>query len=333
MLMCLTAYNGIPIPATAPFELKPSGNKGWGAFATRRIAQGASILREDPLFIIRKPCLEITDLDVVRAVQLLPMSKKLVYGLLRDNGGAPFISANRAFAENSFNMGAEDSHGVQADGPRGFFIIHSRFNHTCSRPNTWFPSARHDRQFIESFATRDILPGEELNFSYEGASFLFMTRQERHSRLAFQCRCDHCEADASVRQLSNLRRRLARGVYFLQHGMDSNGENQQFIIDVSMRLDAVNRRFPVSCQLIFQILTAYLAEQEGLLDGNLHQQLTRSIGWTSKLFATKKNTTIIRRLSEQKTWLGMFLAAFQLWGERDLVDQEFLDYLRLASGR
>jgi hypothetical protein len=57
-------------------EMKPSPGKGWGAFATRRIERGAMILREKPLFVIRKPHEEITEEDVWAAFQQLIPSEK-----------------------------------------------------------------------------------------------------------------------------------------------------------------------------------------------------------------------------------------------------------------
>jgi SET domain-containing protein len=64
------------VPSDAPFELKPSPRKGWGAFAIRRIERGAMILKEKPLFVIRKPHKEITEEDIWAVFQQLILSEK-----------------------------------------------------------------------------------------------------------------------------------------------------------------------------------------------------------------------------------------------------------------
>jgi hypothetical protein len=53
----------------ALFELKPSPKKGRGAFAIRRIKRGAIILKEKPLFDIRKPHKEIIEENIWAAFQ------------------------------------------------------------------------------------------------------------------------------------------------------------------------------------------------------------------------------------------------------------------------
>ena len=80
--LSMLAYRSLHVPSDAPFELKPSSGKGWSAFATRRIERGAMILREKPLFVIRKPHEEITEEDVWAAFQqLIPSEKQQFLGL------------------------------------------------------------------------------------------------------------------------------------------------------------------------------------------------------------------------------------------------------------
>ncbi|KAG7286671.1 hypothetical protein NEMBOFW57_008982 [Staphylotrichum longicolle] len=152
-------YRSFHIPHDAPFKLKPSPGQGWGVFATRQIARGATILKERPLFVIRKPHPYITADDVWRAFQQLPPRQQQQFLLLRDNASSPFSDMNAAFAENSFNLATPD--GLRP-GPRppaqGLFLLHSRLNHACV-PNATIPTTDAGVEDVTSFATRDIAPG------------------------------------------------------------------------------------------------------------------------------------------------------------------------------
>lgn len=96
-------------------------------------------MTEELLFIVRKPTTEITEGDVIRALERLPGSRKSLFLLLRDNASQEFRSMEHAFAENSFNMAGEGRDGRQLDGPRGLFLLHLRPNHSCL-PNSKIPS-------------------------------------------------------------------------------------------------------------------------------------------------------------------------------------------------
>lgn len=95
------------------------------------------ILREKPLFVIRKPGEEITEEDVWTAFQQLVPSDKQQFLYLRDNASRPFTHMTQACAENSFAI--SNSITAQANDPpiHGLFLLHSRFNHSCI-PNSRF---------------------------------------------------------------------------------------------------------------------------------------------------------------------------------------------------
>jgi hypothetical protein len=121
------------------------------------------ILREKPLFVIRKPHEEIAEEDIRRAVwQLVPIEKEQLL-LLRDTASKCFTNMIEAFAENSF--ATSNSIIPQANEPpiHGLFLLLSRFNHSCI-PNSKFPST--DGEVIACFATKDIAAGEEITFCY-----------------------------------------------------------------------------------------------------------------------------------------------------------------------
>jgi hypothetical protein len=104
--------------------LKPSPGKGWGAIATRGIARGAQILKEKPLFVVRKPHEKITEWDVRAALQQLAPSKKQQFTHLRDNASKPFTQLTHAFAENSFAI--PSSIRNQDNAPH--FRVYSSYN-------------------------------------------------------------------------------------------------------------------------------------------------------------------------------------------------------------
>ena len=311
--------------------MKPSSGKGWGAFATRRIERGALILSEEPLFIIRKPHAEITDEDVVRAFQQLPASRKPLFFLLRDNGFGEFRSMEHAFAENSFNMAGEDRSGRQLNRPHGLFILHSRFNHSCL-PNSKIPISNRRITHLQSFATRDIGPGEEITFTYAG-DFGCRTRAERHQELRFVCNCDACRPGTPFQRLSDMRRRLIRGLEYLQNGKDVDGQKQEasgrpLIADTQLKTAAETFSIPVSSRFIYGLLVTFLTEEEGLLDDFLAERLWPSIWVTATMFKTEGNARIAELAMAQKTWLGRVYVAFHLYGRADAADTFVAEVLR-----
>jgi len=325
------AYHQLPIPGNAPFELKPSPEKGWGAYATRRIERGALILSEKPLFIVRKPHAEITNKDVARAVKQMPSSRKPLFFLLRDNASGQFRSVNHAFAENSFNMAGEDPGGWQGDGPRGLFLLHSRLNHSCL-PNAKIPSRNREITELQSFAVRDILPSEEITFSYEG-DFGCRTTEERHRQLRFICYCEVCQAGGAVQQLSDMRRRLTRGLQYLQTGKDLDGQKQQdgnrpLITDRQLKRAAEAGSIPLSSRLIYGLLVIVLTEQEGLLDDFMVKRLSPSVLATADAFKTESNARLAKLAMAQGTWLEKLCAAFHLYGRADAIDAVLAEALR-----
>jgi hypothetical protein len=91
-----------PIGCTHRVETLPE--EGWGVFAKEPIARGASILREKPLFVIRKPHQHIREEDIWQAfAQLSPPQKEQLL-LLRDNASTPLSSMDKAVAEKFFNL-------------------------------------------------------------------------------------------------------------------------------------------------------------------------------------------------------------------------------------
>jgi len=313
------------VPSDTPFELKPSPGKGWGAFATRQIERGAMILREKPLFVIRKFHEEITEKDVWTAFQQLVPSEKQQFLYLRDNASRPFPHMTEAFAENSF--------AISINPPiHGLFLLHSRFNHSCI-PNSKIPST--GGEIVASFATRDIIAGEEITFCYN-TDFECRTRHDRHQALRFICDCKACLPGTPFQQLSDIRRTLIRGLQYLTLGVDLNGQRQgsvsPIIVDSKLKKVAEDLSIPLSARLIYDLLAIYLLEDEGLLDDFMVEGLNPGILRTAAWFKTESNARIARLAMAQETWLEKFCVAFRLYGRGDVADHAIAVQLRMLHG-
>lgn len=206
-----------------------------GAFATRRIMKGAIILEEKPFFIIRKPHQAILDEDIWSAFQKLVPSGKRQFLDLRDNGSRPFICMSDAFAENSFAITSSVLSGTYGRLAHGLFLLHSRFNHSCI-PNSKLPDT--GKEIVTSFATRDIAEGEEITFCCN-SDFECRTMRDRHQQLRFNCNCKACYTGTPFQQLSDMRRILIRGLQYLTHGIDIDGQRHlsasPIILDSSLK--------------------------------------------------------------------------------------------------
>ncbi|KAH9882273.1 hypothetical protein J1614_001445 [Plenodomus biglobosus] len=306
------AYRSLPVPANAPITLKPSPGRGWGAFATREIKQGAIILREDPLFIIRKPHQEITEDDLWNAFQRLQPLEKRQFSLLRDNSLRHFDRMESAFAENSFAL--LDSSIPQTKGRtiHGLYLLHSRLNHSCV-PNSKIPETCGPS--ITSYAMRDIAAGEEITFCYN-PGLEFRVRYDRHQVLQFTCTCEACS------------------IVYLMLGVDLDGKKQgsafPIIFDSELKSRAESLSIPLTSRFIYNVLIVLLLEQEGLLDGFLLERWEPDILRLVKMFSTASNIRIAQHAMEQKCWLKKFCIASRLYGCADDSDSIVPELLRLS---
>jgi len=319
------------VPTDAPFELKPSPGKGWGAFATRPIERGAMILREKPLFVIQKPHEEITEQDLWTAFQQLIPRDKQQFLCLRYNASKPFRSMTEAFAENSF----ANSDDINPLG-YGLFILLSRLNHSCI-PNSKVPVAEANGESIANFAIRDIAAGEEITFCYS-RGFELRTRNDRHRALRFECDCKACLIGTPFQELSDTRRTLIRGLQYLRLGIDMVGLGQKqgaaspIIFDPELRKAVETFSIPISSRLIYSLLVVYLLEEEGLLDDFTVERFRPGILQLAALFKTESNARIARVAIAQETWLEKLCMAFTLYGRADVADDEIAMLLEIVQG-
>jgi hypothetical protein len=236
-----------------------------------------------------------------------------------------FRSFNEAFAENSFGIVTSDPKNPPA---HGLFLLHSRLNHSCT-PNSKIPVP--SGQTISAFATRDIDAGEEITFCYN-IDFECRTRYERHQALRFACNCMACLTGTPFQQLSDIRRRLIRGLQYLTHGVDLNAQIQSpcspIIVDYGLRDAAETFCIPISSRRVFTLLTIFLIEEEGLLDDLMVERLNPSLIGTISLFKSTSNQSIATLALSQESWLKKLLVGLQLYGRKDAADHEVTLALR-----
>lgn len=314
----LIAYHSIPLPPGASFELKQAApGKGWGAYATKPIRKGDVIMEELPIFLTKTLTVATAEENITMACQRMSLAEKHLAGLARDNGGAMFDSPVPFFLQNSFNVG---------DTMVGFYLVQSRFNHSC-RPNSAVPHAEGpDDILIKRFALKDIEVGEEITFCYQ-PGFGNKTRLERHQLLSFECLCECCTLDAASQQLSDLRRTFMKALDYLAFGAFPNGEiddsDHPLICDPDLKLASESQALPISNKFVYHILYMHLAEQEQMKTDLMLSRLCPRIDTLARSFETERNIRISCHALHQKTWLEKLDVALTMLGEPDEGDDAY----------
>lgn len=316
------------MPSDAPFELKPSPGKGWGAFAKRRISKGATILIDKPLFIIYKLPQDITEEDVLMAFLRLAPADKEKFLRIGDNGSGPFNNCLAAMAQNTFQVPTQGSNLPAY----GMFVLLSRFNHSCA-PNSKIPTSvtESGRETLAIFAKRDISVGEEITFNYL-PGFELKCQHERHQLLQFTCKCEACHAGPSPQRASDMRRTLVRGLQYLSRGGDLDVQAQDstlpFSIDPELKLKeaAEELRIPLSSRFVYDLLSIVLLEEEGLMDDLIVKKIQTVSDW----FETESNDKIAKLAMAQATWREKFCVAARLYGREDAADHDVATELRMT---
>jgi hypothetical protein len=131
-----------------------------------------------------------------------------------------------------------------------------------------------------------------------------MTTFERRMRPEYFCACDLCEAGQPERYVSDLRRRLIRGLGYLGDGGDSAGEQlgtEPPIVDKALKKAAEYLSLPLSSLFVYRLLGMYLFELEGLLDDN---QIRGPSEWLHKIsvaFQKPRNAMVAKMALWQPT--------------------------------
>jgi hypothetical protein len=317
----LPAYRRLTVPADAPFELKPcGGNKGWGVFATRPIKNNALILQEAPAVRFTGSGHNITNDALEAAIRKLPLEKQQQIHSLCYNGNAnaKFNNLVECFAENEFSTSWAG--GGQA---WGLFLLCSRFNHSCI-PNARAPASSTKGLYTELYAIKDIAANEEITFCYLPDLKATLAR-DRQNILEFSCHCKACQPGTRFHYLSELRRRIIRGLLFLLRGQDRaavmSSDSKPIIADTALRNTATAGNIPLSSRVVYLVLLAFLFEEEGLLCDFDLNNFNHMLGVFCQSFGDNANATIARAAMEEKTWLGKLSVAFWLYGKTDSSDQ------------
>ncbi|KAM5469459.1 hypothetical protein MferCBS49748_002817 [Microsporum ferrugineum] len=318
--LTLLAYLKLKLPENAPFVLKPSPGKGWGVFATKDLKKGELILREDPLFVIRKPIDKSIDLAVLAGFQRLKPADRQQFLCLRENGSKIYTNMTDAFYGNNMTVSSVVKLKDSEHPARGMFILQPRFNHSCVA-NCKAPFD--GKECISTYAIRDIAAGEELTICYDG-SLTFYPAKDRHDALGFVCDCPACLPGTGFQKLSEARRTLLRGLMYLQDGEDINRKKHSpgssIIMDLKLKKAAEQSRITLANRFIYQLLVLFLLEEEGMLDIYTLKSLRRRLDRTVNLFQEERNARIARLAMRRKTWLRKFLTAFKLYGQEDGAD-------------
>ncbi|KAJ5291234.1 hypothetical protein N7478_000485 [Penicillium angulare] len=280
-------YSYLEIPKDAPIKLKSSPGKGWGVFATRRIKKRSPILSKSALFVVERPHDKITEDDLIQHIQELSAHQTVQY-LLLGRGKASYKDPETW----------------------GVFLLQSRFNHSCAANSR---SLTIGGGVITKIATRYIAKGEEITANYDPNS-KYETRKERHKILRFACSCSVCCADPRSQQLSDMRRRLIRGLEYLR------------TVDPNLKRDAENFGITLSSRFFYTVLTMFLLEEEKLLYYFEVDFYMRMLNKLATMFESERNSRIAQSILKEKTCLERLLLGFTLYGQEDATDS-YVDML------
>ncbi|KAL9067386.1 MAG: hypothetical protein Q9157_006824, partial [Trypethelium eluteriae] len=255
-------YLRLSLPENAPFALKPSPGKGWGCFATRYIRRGSIILHEQAWFIFGKSLHELSESDMQECYNHLNGEQKRQFSHLGRNARTLYASKLDALRDNLLPLiPGLDTFGTMNVMRCGLLPISSRFNHSCL-PNACIASVQRGIQAVKS-----IQEGDEINLCY-GNSFEVKTTEERARELPFVCICEACNPERNFHYLSDMRRRLLQGIYYLTRGCNINvmhdTQENAVIEDITLKMRSENSEHSSVFLGICYHIRALLLEAEGL---------------------------------------------------------------------
>lgn len=265
----------------------------------------------------------------MHAFRHMPWDAKTTFLTICRIGSDGFESMKEAFLYNCFRKCGE------AKASR-FYVLCSRFNHSCL-PNCTSPAGQGK---FETFARRDIEAGEELVFSY-GAHFMNKTSSERGrdmEAMGFACDCRACVPGTELQLLSDMRRRLARGLGFFIWGKDgfSTGDphstSRPVIPDPQRRWAAEHHAMPTTSRMVFALLFLVLTEKEGTLSPHYVEEHGRAIRTFMQWFKTESNIRISRLAMRQSTWLGRLRVACEMYVRPDAADPKIARRFCVRAG-
>jgi hypothetical protein len=195
------------------YNVRASAGKGLGVFALHDLEIGSIIMRETPIFTIKRPDFVKGTGYPMSAVSQLVRSE---FALLSPGEQEEVMSltyhATEAEKESSDRMGLIfRSNAYKTGEDIGLFPKIARINHSC-RPNTsYYWNAKLNKRIV--YANRKIKKGEELFDSYIS---LLLTHEERQKRLnpyGFTCSCEACAMENGAMRESDKRRVAIRKAF------------------------------------------------------------------------------------------------------------------------
>lgn len=153
--------------------------------------------------------------------------------------------------------------------------------------------------------------------------------------MGFVCNCKACDLsddNKKLQQMSDMRRRLLRGVYNHLNGADQarsgNPWPPSIIRDPVLKRAAESYSLPLSKRFIYGMLFIVLTEEEGLLDDFGLGLIFSSMLHPPTKFKTKSNFEIADRAFHQRSWKDSLGVAFELDGRSDSADWSHAEGLR-----
>ncbi|TDL15070.1 SET domain-containing protein [Rickenella mellea] len=190
------------------YEMKDSGLKGLGAFATRKLHRGEVITADIPLFHIP----EALHYAVSNKLAMQAVRRLEPYEIVS------FLSLKNSHTQHQHVNPLSAIYHTNAFDGCGVCIRASRFNHSCV-PNARFAFLK-SRGIGRMFALRDITIGEEICVSYlSGRNVYGSTSEERQLRLlsfyGFRCTCTACSPEDGLERIraSDARRRQIKVIW------------------------------------------------------------------------------------------------------------------------
>ena len=193
------------------YEIRPSPDKGLGAFAVKEIPSGSLILAESPTIILMQEPLSIRDADIEAALLTLSPFQRDSFHTLSAPPTQYESELQRKFLGNSMSPSA-------IPGSTCLCLRIARFNHSC-RPNSemaWNPFTR----TFDLYAIRTIERGEEILWNYvPGSNYMPKSYRQfvQFLNWRFVCNCEFCEGMTAEWRIRNDRTR--ERMYLLQKSL------------------------------------------------------------------------------------------------------------------
>lgn len=240
----------------ASFEVKAIAGKGQGLFATRFIATGQLILRENPLIVMPNHVFEMEDMRdledwLERRVNKMSSDERSTFLALSD--------CRRSGDEDKTYCGIFFTNDMDFNGDAALFPLMAKANHACV-PNADFVS-RPNLGVQDLMAIRDIQPGEEITLSYlpagnEGSDVKSVRQAYTREWYGFQCSCQTCCLKGEALKADEKMRRSIRAIQKRDFKHVSLSELEELLVN----LEKAKSKLPYQMDMNRLVFERALAE-------------------------------------------------------------------------